>query len=78
MVAVVAAFVIVLTIPLILDFMFGTYFELGLIAWFNVGLFVMRSKNIAFPMPRPDRIDIPGGLRLLWWALFWPRYVLKK
>jgi hypothetical protein len=38
----------------------------------------MRSKNIAFPMPRPDRIDIPGGLRLLWWALFWPRYVLKK
>lgn len=78
MVAVAAAFVIVLTVPLVLDFIFDTYAELGLIVWFNAGLFVMRCKNIAFPMPRLDRVDIRGGLRVLWWALFWPRYVLKK
>lgn len=78
MVAVVAAFIIVLIVPLICDFLFDTYVEMGMIVWFNVGLFVMRMKRMAFPMPRPDRVDVGGGLRVLWWAVFWPRYLLRK
>ncbi|WP_296001526.1 hypothetical protein [Rugamonas sp.] len=78
MVAVVAALVLVLIAPLIFDYIFDTYVELGLIVWFNLGLFVMRSKNMAFPMPALDHVDLAGGLRLLWWALFWPRYLLRK
>lgn len=78
MVAVSLAFGLVLVGPLIVDFMFDTYIELEIIIWFNLGLFVMRRKNMDFPMPAPDRVDIPGGLRVLWWALFWPRYVFKN
>ena len=78
LVAVSLAFAIVLAGPLIVDCLFDTCLELDTIIWFNLGLFVMRRTSMAFPMPAPDRVDILGGLRVLWWAAFWPRYVLKK
>ena len=67
----------VLMVPVIFDFIYDTHSELYVIVWLNVGLFVMRLKKISFPEPAMNHIDIVGGLRVLWWALFWPRYLLS-
>lgn len=68
----------VLTAPVILDFVFDTNVETFVIIWLNIGLMVMRLRKIEFPMPDMRRIDVRGGLNMLWWALFWPRYLLNK
>lgn len=72
------AYGIALLLPAVFDFIFDTHVELFVIVWLNAGLFIMRLKRLAFPLPDMARIDVRGGLRVLWWALFWPRYVLKR
>jgi hypothetical protein len=76
--AVAAAYCVVLALPMVLDFAFDTNFALITIIWINVGVFVMRAKKMHIPMPDGRRIDVGGGVRLLWWALFWPRYLLAQ
>ena len=68
----------VLTPSLLIDFAFDTRCEWLVIVWFNIGIAVMRWKNMDFPSPDMRRIDVLGGLRVLWWALFWPTYLGRK
>lgn len=68
----------VLAVPMFLDFVFDTNIEIFVIVWLNIGLMVMRLKRINFPRPNPHRVDVRGGLNTLWWALFWPRYLLNN
>ncbi len=75
---IVAAYGLMLALPMVLDFAFDTNIEIITIAWINVGVFVMRAKKIDVPMPDNRRIDVSGGLRLLWWSLFWPGYLMAK
>lgn len=75
--AMIVAYGTVLTTPMILDFVFDTNVEIFVIIWLNIGLMVMRLRKIDFPMPDTRRIDVQGGLKILWWALFWPRYLLN-
>lgn len=75
--AMIVAYGTVLTTPMILDFVFDTNVEIFVIIWLNIGLMVMRLRKIDFPMPDTRRIDVRGGLKILWWALFWPRYLLN-
>lgn len=74
--AILAAYGMVLLAPMLFDFAFDTNVELLVIVWLNVGMFIMRAKKMAFPMPDMRRIDIKGALRLMWWALFWPNYLV--
>ena len=71
------AYTCILILPTIVDFIFDTHIELYVIAWFTVGLLVMQTKEIPYPQPLVDRIYVMGGLRVLWWALFWPRYIFR-
>jgi hypothetical protein len=29
-------------------------------------------------MPDNSRVDLAGGLRVLWWSLFWPEYLRRR
>lgn len=69
------AYTCVLIVPKVVDFSFDTHTELYVIVWLTVGLLVMQIKQIRYPAPAVDRVDIVGGLLVLWWALFWPRYL---
>ena len=71
------AYICVLIVPIFFDFSYQTHTELYVIAWLTVGLLVMQIKVISYPKPYIDRIDVIGGLKVLWWALFWPRYLLQ-
>ncbi|MET3131156.1 hypothetical protein AAKU55_001415 [Oxalobacteraceae bacterium GrIS 1.11] len=73
--ALIVAFGLLLSLPMVLDYAFDTSIETCVIVWVNVGMFTMRAKNIVFPMPAPHYIDVGGGLRLLWWAIYWPAYL---
>ena len=70
-----SAYATVLLIPVFFNFIYNTFLELCVIVWLNLGLFVMQAKKIRFPEPATDRIDTRGGIRVLWWAAFWPRYL---
>ena len=68
----------VLIIPMLFDYAFDTNVEIFVIVWLNTGLFVMRLKNMPFPQPDNNRVDVRGGWRALWWAAFWPSYLLRR
>ncbi|WP_426105194.1 hypothetical protein [Massilia sp. TSP1-1-2] len=72
-----SAYAGVLIVPVIAYVTCNIHSELDVIVWLNVGLFVMQMKKISFPTPSMHHVDTMGGLRLLWWALFWPRYLLR-
>lgn len=76
-----AAFVIVWFVIFALtgtfDLLFDTIVRLALTCWLFIGLGVMLSKRVAFPLPRGDRLDVGGALVTLWWAAFWPKYVSR-
>ena len=76
--AVIAAYGVVLALPMVIDFVFDTNLELITIFWINIGVFVMRAKRMNVPTPDSRRIDLGGGLRLLWWSLFWPNYLVAR
>ncbi len=57
------------------DLMFDTIVRLTLTSWLCIGIGVMRSKRMVFPLPRGDRLDVGGALATLWWAAFWPKYL---
>ena len=61
-----------------LDGLLHTIVALVLVSWLCTGIVVMLCKNLAFPMPRTDQVDIAGAFRMLWWAVFWPRYLRSK
>lgn len=50
---------------------------LGVI-WLNLGLACMRFKKIIFPMPDKNKIDVVGSFNLMWWAIFWPKYLINR
>jgi hypothetical protein len=72
------AYGVLLAVPLLVDFVCDTHSELLIIAWCNIGVLVMRAKKIGFPMPDNSRVDLAGGLRVLWWSLFWPEYLRRR
>jgi hypothetical protein len=72
------AYGIVLALPVACDFLFDTHLELLTIAWCNTGLIVMLVKRLPYPVPDGSHLDIRGGLKTLWWAMFWPTYLLRK
>lgn len=69
------AYICMLIVPIFVDFNYQTHTEIYVIAWLTVGLLVMQIKVISYPKPAVDPIDVMGGLMVLWWALFWPRYL---
>ncbi|MBC3861175.1 hypothetical protein H8K32_03605 [Undibacterium jejuense] len=71
------AYGIVLFLPMLVDFMYESQTELMMIGWLNIGLIVMVTKRIPFPAPDRKRIDVIGALKTLWWAFFWPNYLVK-
>lgn len=75
---IIAAYGLVLALPMLLDFAFDTRLELITIVWINVGIFVMCAKKMPIPLPDSRHVDVSGGLRLIWWALFWPSYLSSK
>ena len=77
MMALLIASTILLAISGLLDDMFNTVSHFFVIAWLCTGLGVMLVKKVDFPLPRADRMDVPGAFRMLWWAAFWPRYLRK-
>ena len=68
----------VLLLPLFVDYAFDTNTEVMTVVWLNIGLGVMQVKRIPFPTPDRHRIDVGGGLKVLWWALFWPSYLRRR
>ncbi len=78
LIAMTAAYGLVLLVPVFCDFFFDTHVQIYVVIWCNIGLFVMRAKKMAFPIPDMRRIDVVGGLKTLWWAVFWPNYLIRK
>lgn len=76
--ALLAAWAIVMGVTGLFDAYFGTITELLTVSWLGAGLYVMRAKAIACPVPDADRIDVRGAFRTLWWAAYWPFYLRRK
>lgn len=72
------ACMLLLAAPWILDELLGSWFAVATIAWLNIGLFVLKTRQTKVPVPDRHRIDVRGALRTLWWALFWPRYLKDR
>jgi hypothetical protein len=77
MAALLIAWTILLAVSGLLDELCNTISQLFVIAWLCSGLGIMLLKKIDFPLPQPDRVDVPGAFKMLWWAAFWPRYLIK-
>ncbi|MBA5690700.1 hypothetical protein [Rugamonas apoptosis] len=75
MLALLVAWAIVMATTGLFDEFYGTICQYVAMIWLCVGIGVMLLKKIDFPLPRPDRIDVPGAFKMLWWATFWPRYL---
>jgi hypothetical protein len=73
--AMIVAFGLLLVVPMIADFAYDTHVEIGVIIWVNIGIFIMHIKKIDFPVPADEYVDIKGGLKMLWWAIYWPAYL---
>ncbi|GGC76915.1 hypothetical protein [Undibacterium terreum] len=78
LIAMTLAYGLVLFAPVLCDFFFDTHVQIYVVIWCNIGLFVMRAKNMPFPIPDMGRIDVVGGLKTLWWAVFWPNYLIRR
>ncbi|HEY8100331.1 MAG TPA: hypothetical protein VIF82_06225 [Burkholderiaceae bacterium] len=78
LVAFLIAWSIVSSLMGLVDDFYGTLTRLYLTAWLCAGMAVMLMKNIKFPYPQVDRVDVIGAFKTLWWATFWPRYLIRK
>lgn len=76
--ALLVAWMLLLCATYLLDRHFGKITQLCLVLWLCIGMGIMLIKKIDFPVPRWDTIDVIGAFRMLWWAGFWPRYVLWR
>lgn len=56
----------------IFDAVFCTYVSISLIIWINLGVMLMKLRQIPFRLPDQRYIDVPGGLRMLFDAVVWP------
>lgn len=74
----ISSMLLVMSITLPIDIMLNSLITFFGIVWINIGLATIRIKKIILPMPDGSRIDVIGGFRILWWALFWPKYVLRN
>lgn len=77
MLALLVAWTIILAITGLFDKACGTVSQYFAIAWLCLGIGIMLLKKIDFPLPKPDRIDVPGAFRMLWWAAYWPSYLTR-
>jgi hypothetical protein len=48
---------------------------LALTGWLIWGAKVISHRQMELPLPAEDRIDVRGALRVLWWMIWWPRYL---
>jgi hypothetical protein len=77
MVALLIVWTILLAVTGWLDKLCNTMSQFFIIAWLCVGIGIMLLKKIDFPLPQADRVDVPGAFKMLWWAAFWPYYLIK-
>ena len=70
--AVAIAYCVMVNMCWIVDAFFHTYVSIGLIVWLNLGVMILKLKNIRMPMPSKRYIDVVGGLHILFQALTWP------
>jgi hypothetical protein len=73
--ALLIAWTILLGASGLIDELCGMKTHLVLVAWLCTGIAVMLIKQINFPFPGVDRIDVPGAFTMLWWAACWPWYL---
>jgi hypothetical protein len=73
--AMIISFGLLLLVPMIADFAYETHVEVGVIIWVQIGIFIMRVKKIDYPQPAPEYVDVRGGFKMLWWAIYWPAYL---
>jgi len=76
-VALFIAWVIVLLGAGVFDAYFETWLRLNLTVWLWSGLIVLYLKKIPPPLPDANMPDVPGAFRMLWWALWWPFYLVR-
>jgi hypothetical protein len=71
------AWVVALLIPTFIDGVFGTSLRQFVSMWLWGGMLVMLIKKIPPPLPSPERIDVVGAFKMLWWAAWWPLYLFR-
>jgi hypothetical protein len=76
--ALLIAWTILLAVAGLVDELCNTITQLLAIAWLCAGIGIMLLMKMDFPFPQVDRIDVPGAFKMLWWAAFWPSYLIKK
>jgi hypothetical protein len=77
MVALLVAWAILLAATRLIEELCSIQIHSILITWLGVGIVIMSTKKVNFPFPLVDRVDVPGAFVMLWWAAFWPKYLLK-
>ncbi|CAN5860070.1 hypothetical protein BH11PSE12_BH11PSE12_29350 [soil metagenome] len=75
--AILFAYGAVLILPMLCDYVFDTHIKIVVITWLNIGIVVMLMKHMTLPAIDMRRIDVKACLTILWWALFWPRYLIN-
>ncbi len=76
--AFIIAWTVLLFAPLLVDQVIHALIHLVLLGWVCIGLGVMLTKGIDLPKMKADRVDVAGAVRILWWAVHWPRHLISK
>ncbi len=69
---------VVLFSAALIDKLFGTIFQPLLGGWLLIGFITMLQKKIMLPAWKSNRSPIRVAFELLWWALWWPKYIWSK
>ena len=62
----------------VIDDNFKTIVQLLSTAWLFLGLAILLIRRVPVPLPSSKHPDVPGAMRLLWWAFSWPWYCTRK
>ncbi len=46
--------------------------------WLLVGAGVCLLLRVRIPKPNGELIDLPGTLKVIWWLVWWPRYLKDR
>lgn len=62
----------------VIDDNFKAIVQLLSTAWLFLGLAILLIGRVPVPLPSSKHPDVPGAMRLLWWAFSWPWYCTRK